>query len=164
MYQKETLATSGQDFAVLVCKNKKGLRDFRIFHQDEHSVDVGYSLVDVRTPVILQYVKNKIRMHHRTYYVLDLKKGKIFRADAVISWAQFDKKCDKYAIILAEYTEAEFRIDEGERFLSCRNVLGDKDYWNTKELVDKENMPGSIHVLDLKERKVHKLPQLIFLN
>ena len=38
MYQKETLATSGQDFAVLVCKNKKGLRDFRIFHQDEHSV------------------------------------------------------------------------------------------------------------------------------
>ena len=71
MYQKETLATSGQDFAVLVCKNKKVLRDFRIFHQDEHSVDVGYSLVDVRTPVILQYVKNKIRMQHRTYYVLD---------------------------------------------------------------------------------------------
>lgn len=164
MYKKDTLVTGGKDLVVLVCKNKKGLENFRIFHKGENFVDVGYSLVDVRTPVILQYVKNKIKMHHRTYYVLDLNQDKIFRADAVMSWARFPQRCSKHAIVLAEYTDAEFWINEENGVLRCASDTKNSKYWDTKAFADEEDMPGSIHILDLAERKVHKVPQLIFLN
>lgn len=164
MYKKETIPTEGQKLVVLVCKNKKGLENFRIFSQSEHAVDVGYSLVDVRTPVILQYVKNKVKMHHRTYYVLNLNQGKIFRAEAVSAWARFPKRSSKHAIILSEYTDADFWIDENGGMLHCVSEAKNSKYWDTKTFADEDDMPGSIHILDLEERMVHKVPQLIFLN
>lgn len=166
MYQKTTLVTGGNDFIVLVCKNRKGLQNFRIFSKSNGAVDVGFSLVDVRTPVILQYVKNKVKMHHQTYYVLDLKQNKIFRAEAVSAWAIFPQRCSKHAIILAEYTDAEFWIDDDGKHgvLRCAADTTNSKYWETKSWADESDMPGSIHIMDLKERKVHKVPQLIFLN
>lgn len=164
MYQKETLATGGQEFVVLVCKKRKGLKNFQIFSKSKEAVDIGYSLVDVRTPEILQYEKDSVKRHFRTYYVLDLRQNKIFRSDAVVAWASFPDKCSKHAIILAEYTDAEFWIDENNGVLRCACDTKNSKYWNTKAWADEDDMPGSIHIMDLAERKVHKVPQLIFLN
>ena len=164
MYQKTTLVTKGEDFVVLVCKNKKGLQNFRIFSKSEQAVSVGFSLTDVRTPVILQYVKNKIRMHHRTYYVLDLKQDKIFRAEAVTAWARFPQRYSKHAIILAEYTDAEFWIDEKNGVLRVAADTRESKLWESKSWADEDDMPGSIHVMDFGKRTVHKVPQLVFLN
>lgn len=164
MYQKETLVTAGKELVVLVCKGKKGLTNFRVFSKSENAVDVGYSLIDVRTPAILQYERNKVKTHYRTYYVLDLKQNKIFRAENVSAWARFPHCCSKHAIILAEYTDAEFWIDDQNGVVRLAGDTQNSKYWTTHSLADEKHMPGSIHVLDLAERKVHKLPQLIFLN
>ncbi len=164
MYQKTTWVTGGNDIVVVVCKEKKGIENFRLFHKSPGGVDVGFSLVDVRTPEILDYKQNKVEAHYRTYYVLDLQQNKIFRADAVRAWASFPSKANKHAIVLAEYTDADFWIEEKRGFVYCAADKKESKFWTTKRWADEEDMPGSIHVMDLVSRRVHKVPQLIFLN
>lgn len=164
MYRRETLVTDGKDLVVLVCKDGLGIKNFKIFSQSNLAVDVGYSLEAVRTPGILDWNKKCVRPIYRTYYVLDLKQKKLLRANVIHAWAKFPKSFAKTAIVLAQFTDAEFSIQVQNDELHVRGDDEEYKLNNTMSFIDEEDMPGSVHVLDFKAKEVHVLQQVIFLN